>query len=108
MRKKSARYSRGALNNRTLCKQDNVYSFIITIKLFLDCREYDVPYHVRVSIDMKMNVGQWYSVRGRGQAPPEIRLREDIVDRPVRHCMPLVWTLFAGLLGQLIQLLSST
>ena len=65
-----------------------MYSFIITIKLFLDCREYDVPYHVRVSIDMKMNVGQWYSVRGRGQAPPEIRLREDIVDRPVGHCTP--------------------
>ena len=32
---------------------------------------------------MKTNVGQWYSVRGRGQAAPEIRLREDIVDRPV-------------------------
>ncbi len=48
-------------------------------------REYDVPYHVRVSIDMKINVGLWYSVRGRGQAPPEIKPREDLVDRPVSY-----------------------
>ena len=58
---------------------------ILHVQVVLYFREYDVPYHVRVSIDLKMNVGQWYSVRGRGQAPPEIRLREDIVDRPVGH-----------------------
>ncbi|XP_048254478.1 DNA polymerase epsilon catalytic subunit A-like isoform X1 [Haliotis rufescens] len=48
----------------------------------IDIREYDVPYHVRVSIDLKIFVGHWYSVRGRGGAPPEIRQREDLVDRP--------------------------
>ena len=46
-------------------------------------REHDVPYHVRVSIDLKINIGHWYSVRGRGSSPPEIKRREDLVDRPV-------------------------
>ena len=47
------------------------------------CREHDVPYHVRVSIDLQINVGHWYSVRGRGLAAPDVRRREDLVDRPV-------------------------
>ena len=46
-------------------------------------REYDVPYHVRVSIDLKNFVGHWYSIQGRGSASPIIRLRDDLVDRPV-------------------------
>lgn len=27
-----------------------------------DIREYDVPYHVRVSIDRNVRVGKWYDV----------------------------------------------
>lgn len=46
-------------------------------------REYDVPYHVRVSIDLKIHVGLWYSVKGRGSGAPELRRRDDLVDRPV-------------------------
>ena len=49
----------------------------------IDIREYDVPYHVRVAIDNKINVGHWYNVRGRGSQPPEILLVEDEPDRPV-------------------------
>ena len=49
----------------------------------LPLREYDVPYHVRVSIDLKIFVGHWYAVRGRGMAAPEIKHRPDLVDRPV-------------------------
>ncbi|ELU04510.1 hypothetical protein CAPTEDRAFT_97442, partial [Capitella teleta] len=45
-------------------------------------REYDVPYHVRVSIDLKIHVGLWYSVKGVAQGSPEITHREDLVDRP--------------------------
>lgn len=45
-------------------------------------REYDVPYHVRVSIDLKIFVGHWYSVIGRGGAPAEIRHRPDVIDWP--------------------------
>jgi DNA polymerase elongation subunit (family B) len=46
-------------------------------------REYDVPYHVRVSIDKQYNVGHWFSVRGRGSSPPDIKRREDLVLVPV-------------------------
>ena len=49
----------------------------------LDIREYDVPYHVRVAIDCKINVGHWYNVRGRGSEPPELRLVKEEPDRPV-------------------------
>ena len=80
----------------------------------VDMREYDVPYHVRVSIDLKIHVvrpgfgsallsvtpltcvlgvltapsspqAHWYNVRYRGTAyPPEIVRRDDLVERPVR------------------------
>lgn len=48
----------------------------------IDIREYDVPYHIRVSIDNKITVGLWYSVRGYGLSAPEISPRPDLVDRP--------------------------
>ncbi|XP_052412304.1 DNA polymerase epsilon catalytic subunit A [Carassius gibelio] len=49
----------------------------------VDMREYDVPYHVRVSIDLKIHVAHWYNVRYRGSAyPPEIVRRDDLVERP--------------------------
>ncbi|XP_032807748.1 DNA polymerase epsilon catalytic subunit A [Petromyzon marinus] len=48
-----------------------------------DIREYDVPYHVRVAIDLKIHVAHWYNVRIRGSAfPPEITRRDDLVERP--------------------------
>ncbi|ODV80119.1 DNA-directed DNA polymerase epsilon, catalytic subunit A [Suhomyces tanzawaensis NRRL Y-17324] len=39
-----------------------------------DIREYDVPYHVRVSIDMDIRVGKWYNVYAKHG---EITLEED-------------------------------
>ncbi|XP_058888909.1 DNA polymerase epsilon catalytic subunit A-like [Acipenser ruthenus] len=49
----------------------------------VDLREYDVPYHVRLSIDLKIHVAHWYNVRYRGSAyPPEIVRRDDLVERP--------------------------
>ncbi|XP_029019497.1 DNA polymerase epsilon catalytic subunit A [Betta splendens] len=49
----------------------------------VDMREYDVPYHVRVSIDLKIHVAHWYNVRYRGSAYlPEIVRRDDLVERP--------------------------
>lgn len=45
-------------------------------------REYDVPYHVRVAIDLKINVGHWYNVRGRGSDPPDIQLVNEQPDHP--------------------------
>uniref|UniRef100_A0A1B6LUL8 DNA polymerase epsilon catalytic subunit n=1 Tax=Graphocephala atropunctata TaxID=36148 RepID=A0A1B6LUL8_9HEMI len=49
----------------------------------LDIREYDVLYHVRVSIDLKIFVGSWYSVHSKGPFdPPSITKREDLIERP--------------------------
>ncbi|XP_059569609.1 DNA polymerase epsilon catalytic subunit A isoform X2 [Alligator mississippiensis] len=49
----------------------------------IDMREYDVPYHVRLSIDLKIHVAHWYNVRYRGNVyPPEITRRDDLVERP--------------------------
>lgn len=49
----------------------------------VDMREYDVPYHVRLSIDLKIHVAHWYNVRYRGSNyPPEIVRRDDLVERP--------------------------
>ncbi|GAB6019923.1 hypothetical protein CHUAL_001454 [Chamberlinius hualienensis] len=48
----------------------------------LDIREYDVPYHVRVSIDLKIFVAHWYAVRIIGNFNPEIIRRDDIIDWP--------------------------
>lgn len=48
-----------------------------------DIREYDVPYHVRVSIDLKINCGLWYNVRCKGGIEaPIITARPDILERP--------------------------
>ena len=81
----------------------------------VDMREYDVPYHVRLSIDLQIHVvkavvftantvviiacrspligmsvlfqAHWYNVRFRGSAyPPEIVRRDDLVERPVSRC----------------------
>ncbi|XP_059531846.1 DNA polymerase epsilon catalytic subunit A isoform X2 [Myotis daubentonii] len=49
----------------------------------VDMREYDVPYHIRLSIDLKIHVAHWYNVRHRGSASPvEITRRDDLVERP--------------------------
>ncbi|CAH3120153.1 unnamed protein product [Pocillopora meandrina] len=48
----------------------------------IDIREYDVPYHVRVAIDLRIFVGHWYDVKVRGGIHAEIRRREDLLDRP--------------------------
>lgn len=50
----------------------------------VDVREYDVPYHVRVSIDLKINCGLWYNIRCKpgGMERPIITPRPDIIERP--------------------------
>ena len=59
------------------------------------CREYDVPYHVRVSIDLKITVSRWYCVFVQGSSvPPEIKLREDLLDLPVSEFRSLCCALF--------------
>ncbi|XP_063171878.1 DNA polymerase epsilon catalytic subunit A [Candoia aspera] len=49
----------------------------------VDMREYDVPYHIRLSIDLKIHVAHWYNICHRGGSfPPEISRRDDLVERP--------------------------
>ncbi|EDW38877.1 GL13784 [Drosophila persimilis] len=49
----------------------------------MDIREHDVPYHVRVSIDLRIFCGLWYNIRCRsGVEMPHISPRPDILDRP--------------------------
>ena len=45
-------------------------------------REYDVPYHIRVSIDMNICVGLWYSVKFKGGETASILRRPDLIDVP--------------------------
>ncbi|CAB0010464.1 unnamed protein product [Nesidiocoris tenuis] len=53
------------------------------LESIIDIREYDVPYHVRVSIDNKIFVSLWYSIKSRGaNLPPIFTRRDDIIDRP--------------------------
>ncbi|XP_075753979.1 DNA polymerase epsilon catalytic subunit A isoform X1 [Pelodiscus sinensis] len=60
-------------SKKTINQMDNI----------VDMREYDVPYHIRLSIDLKIHVAHWYNVRYRGSAyPPEITRRDDLVERP--------------------------
>ena len=42
---------------------------------------------MRVSIDLKLMVGHWYEVVGRGLQRPDLRIRNDLVDVPVRPGM---------------------
>ncbi|VVD01009.1 unnamed protein product [Leptidea sinapis] len=48
----------------------------------LDIREHDVPYHVRVSIDLKIFCGTWYTVKSRGTETPIFTKRDDLLERP--------------------------
>ncbi|BFF93033.1 DNA polymerase epsilon catalytic subunit A [Drosophila madeirensis] len=49
----------------------------------MDIREHDVPYHVRVSIDLRIFCGLWYNIRCKsGVEMPHIAPRPDILDRP--------------------------
>ncbi|KMQ97138.1 dna polymerase epsilon catalytic subunit a [Lasius niger] len=59
-------------NKQTLDHMDNI----------LDIREYDVPHHVRVSIDANIFCGTWYSVKTKGSEPPIIVRKEDMIEPP--------------------------
>lgn len=51
---------------------------------FVFFREYDVPYHVRVSIDEKIFCGSWYKIQSYGDQlnRPTITIYNDLIDRP--------------------------
>ncbi|XP_065339696.1 DNA polymerase epsilon catalytic subunit 1 [Cloeon dipterum] len=48
-----------------------------------DIREYDVAYSVRVSIDLEIFAGRWYTVKSQGSTvPPQIVHRPDLIEWP--------------------------
>ncbi|CAJ0933205.1 unnamed protein product, partial [Ranitomeya imitator] len=74
-----------ALTGNSLAPEEDGPSKKISDQMenIIDMREYDVPYHVRLSIDLKIHVAHWYNIRYRGStAPPEIIRRDDLVERP--------------------------
>lgn len=70
-------YEQSALANVPLHEIDPLYKIT-------DIREYDVPYHVRVSIDLKIFCGMWYSIeiQGKNKTSPVIKLLPDVLERP--------------------------
>lgn len=48
----------------------------------LDMREYDVPYHMRVAIDLNFNVAKWYDVTNSAQGGVVMVFREDLLVAP--------------------------
>ncbi|CCD25732.1 DNA polymerase epsilon catalytic subunit NDAI_0F04140 [Naumovozyma dairenensis CBS 421] len=54
-------------NNNAVSSNNNNNDTIVDAKQFIeDIREYDVPYHVRVSIDKDIRIGKWYKVTAGG------------------------------------------
>lgn len=59
-------------DNENTQQQRNIYDHtsnnnILDAKRYIeDIREYDVPYHVRVSIDKNVRVGKWYKISPKG------------------------------------------
>ena len=49
----------------------------------VEIREWDVPYHVRVTIDMDIFVGHWYTVKWTSQHElPGFQRRTDLLNWP--------------------------
>lgn len=47
-----------------------------------DIREYDVPYHVRVCIDMNVRAGLWYKIDIKDDGVKDIQQVPEIKERP--------------------------
>jgi DNA polymerase epsilon subunit 1 len=71
------------LLSATLAGSSNMDQNMDYMDFILDIREHDVPYHVRVSIDLQIFCGLWYNVRCKGGSElPVISQRPDIIERP--------------------------
>ncbi len=55
--------------------------------LITDIREYDVPYYMRVAIDLDIRCGKWFDVQLESGAELSVRARDDLLERPdMRIC----------------------
>ena len=53
-----------------------------TLENIYDIREYDVPYYVRVAMDLDIRVGLWYTVKANADATVNISKQPELVHRP--------------------------
>ena len=71
------------LLSATLAGSSNIDQNLDYLDFIMDIREHDVPYHVRVSIDLQIFCGLWYNTRCKGGSElPVITQRPDIIERP--------------------------
>ena len=47
-----------------------------------DLREYDVPYHTRVCIDLNIRISHWYNISFKGESIDTIAMVEEMTERP--------------------------
>ncbi|CAF2397049.1 unnamed protein product [Rotaria sp. Silwood2] len=49
----------------------------------IELREFDVPYHIRVCIDLKINVGLWYGILDQSNSGPlnQLLLKLDLIEQ---------------------------
>ncbi|KAG0690580.1 DNA polymerase epsilon catalytic subunit [Pichia californica] len=59
-------------------EEENDFKYSDASELILDIKEYDVPYHVRVSIDDDIRIGKWYIVEATSAGPKIIENKEKI------------------------------
>ncbi|KAF7724021.1 DNA polymerase epsilon catalytic subunit [Apophysomyces ossiformis] len=52
------------------------------IENIIDVREYDIPYYIRVAIDLDIRVGIWYNVKASPDGFVTLTRRYDLVKRP--------------------------
>lgn len=53
-----------------------------TLDNIIDIREYDIPYYVRLAIDLDIRVGLWYTAKVYSNGSATITRRPDLVHRP--------------------------
>ncbi|KAI8349205.1 hypothetical protein EDC96DRAFT_308837 [Choanephora cucurbitarum] len=53
-----------------------------TLNNITDIREYDIPYYVRVAIDLDIRVGLWYTAKAASNGTVSLSRRPDLVHRP--------------------------
>ncbi|KAK4099131.1 DUF1744-domain-containing protein [Parathielavia hyrcaniae] len=63
-------------NDSRTDERRNTTSFAEASDFIVDIREYDVPYHVRVMIDLDIRVGNWYFVEAKNGVTTVIRNEE--------------------------------
>ncbi|KAI9254659.1 hypothetical protein BY458DRAFT_558768 [Sporodiniella umbellata] len=72
------------INNHTihLTSKSNSRNPDEALENLIDIREHDIPFHIRMAIDLDIRVGLWYTVKAQDDNTIDITLRKDLVHRP--------------------------